>query len=216
MFMSLRLTLLVALCVVQAPLLAQGSHSARSTSKPKAEAPKSTDDGPTMLETKQWLESAMPDLARQLAYEVHDQELTYPAKVIHWRYRQLSAVTTPTLDDCTLTFFSTLESQGYADGLERGAPFTGTQQKRIRLAGLEPAGITLLESHAGYPGAKYETPVFEVRLEAAPSATDVFTTDAGTHPPRMTIPVRDRESGERIARALARAATLCGAKRSPF
>jgi hypothetical protein len=162
---------------------------------------------PTLEETVRWLEGDMPPLSKQSLVEKRDR----------WTYLNKHEISGVRVTSCVLTFTSTIRSQPYLDN-DKKEPFVASASYEVALRDVDPNGVTVKEVPT-LNGSRFEVVGYEVRVAAAPARGKVFRLSA-TSGPSLTafvdIPSYDRESGQRISRAIQHAAALCGAKGSTF
>ncbi len=167
--------------------------------------PPPTDVGPTMEQTRTWLETDGRDLMRANRLQGDRLHRTITASEEH--------VETITLAECTL-FWRTVRTGHItivtAAGSQVGPATTRTTDVKLVLADLSVGSIsvepdTLLT----------DAPVYAVRLVLRGQqvgASSTSSTDAGN--PKgiraASVPVQTAEDGQRIANALKRATVLCG------
>jgi hypothetical protein len=160
--------------------------------------------GPTMDETKAWLESDGKDLMHANRLQGDRQRLIVLAAEEH--------IDTITLTDCVLTWrmVRSRHTTTAAVGGSRVSPTTThTVDVNLVLRELSLGGIT-----ADSDSLLTDKPIAVVRflLRQPREATSTLTTDAG-NPVTIkaaSLPVQSPEDAQRIVNAIRHAATLCG------
>src|SRR5688572_16835204 len=166
-------------------------------------AAQSTPPGPTMDDTRQWLETEGRELMRSLKLEKNPGQTSF--RTIR------SEIDTISLTDCTLSWREVETSQTTAAtraGMVQRPPTTKTVDVTLVLA----------ETNAGAIGVQSSTlntedPVYEVRLpirDPARATSMMLTNSLDTAVLRAgSLPVQTAEDGQRVANAVKRAAQLC-------
>lgn len=165
--------------------------------------------GPTMAETKAWIETEMPPLLG--GYRVHTSDVAG----IHAKQQTWSSYSRVALADCVLTWSSVDTLITYTEGL-RTDTVAMPSKTRVPLRQIDLATVK-----AGWYKLIIDSPVPQVEFYSSASTGKVveytdprdgtWKKDTGA-----SLYVRDEEDAKRVAKAVSRAAELCGAKRSPF
>jgi hypothetical protein len=175
------------------------------------------DAGPTMKETKAWLENDMANLARDFFVE------RISGSDVRWTNTYL--VQLVSFAKCKLTYVD--HSEAFRSGNTSG-PVVGDLNVTVPMADINAQSITVDEA----PKPSYSTynkQAFVVRFELRSNAASaIAVSDAGSSPdfvdvalhrlPRLvrsaSFHVSSAQAGERVRKALTRAAALCGSKPS--
>jgi|SRR6185436_2589233 len=169
-----------------------------------AQAPAAVPPGPTMEETKTWLESEGRALMRARGIQQDRPRLRVSTGEEH--------VDTLTLTDCRLTWHA-LRTIETITVTARGSVTTGAANwtdVRLDLQDLNPS------SSGVQPETLFtDAPIYAVRLVIRDprTATSTASIDNGNPQvlPAVIVRAQTAEDGQRIANAIKRAAVLCGA-----
>jgi hypothetical protein len=215
--MSDRRDLIAHIALLIAVLASLNCGQSREPEKPAATAhpagavvPAKPNDGPTLADTKAWLES---DGAAMLhSYRRRDDR----------RFSMIEVTTDDASDvqltDCVLSWKHTTNFKilGAPPGVKNG--FLSSAVYRVPLKDVDVAGV-LVQSDS----SRRDKPVsvVEIKTRAGAGATiavePVGKSAKKTEPARaVQIHVLNHDDGERVMKAVRRAAALCGAPTSPF
>lgn len=163
--------------------------------------------GPTMAETKAWLESeALPMVGGSEITQDRSGTVT----------RMSDKLANLSVQDCRLAFdMDTMFSIGSAS--YQRPPVTGTYHIIVPLKDLDIAGV---KTAAAAPAARGDVTYPRLRIKTRAAAGKTIKTTGGSKGEEasdgISFFVRNDDDGERVAKAIRRAAILCGAPPSPF
>jgi hypothetical protein len=189
-----------ALCILQWAFPTSVASQERPPSRGSVTSPR--DSGATLDVTRAWLQQELPRIS-SFGYSQQSG-----GEVIATYNR---SVRSAILSGCNLIIDVAYKSIPRSD-----VPLEWTT--RIPLKDIDLGILAVLENTAG-PGVEYVPAIFNIPIRAVPGRGDPFQeVSAGRTmaTDRTVIAVGDRTQGERVVRALRRAAVLCGAVVPPF
>ncbi len=188
---------------------AQQPRQPQRSVPPRTSQAKSTPSEPTLAETAAWFVRQLPAFGTFFVHEYSASRVSPGDTIVIETQYSLTGVT---LDSCLLRYTTSIK---VADTPQEDYAY------RIPLVSTD---LLLLTADSAWtlPRTRQEPRVWSVRIKAIPDAGNAFSY---RHPPSDSIEepadvggleFSNAESAQRVARALQHAATLCGAKRSPF
>ena len=166
------------------------SDSAAAIASPRVTP---ADTGPSLAETVQWLSrEALPMLT---VTQIATDRSSHMLVTSKWRISSLA------VNDCVLSWTKRLSftiSSPTGEQADPGKPFKET----VPLKEVDVGGISVIDLP---PSQTSDVPTPRVRIPIR-----------GQEGPATGLDVRNRGDGERVAKALKTAATLCGASTQPF
>jgi hypothetical protein len=187
-------------CLNASTLGAQTSPNKRRSPAVLTRAAPEIPPGPTLAETKAWLEREIPEMSSD--YIVSTSERGFRSAT---RYETYSV----SLSDCRLTLHQAFQ----VGDSPRDVSTTTVTLKDVDVGALMPVEVRPL---TGWTSNK---PEIDVRLRAITGRGEAFTYEAdGELKPTAIagVHVREQDMALRMAKALRRAAILCGAPNQPF
>jgi hypothetical protein len=174
--------------------------------------------GPSFDVTRNWIEKEMPTLTSAVELEENNDTLPDLVTVVRYSYSTRYEATEIRVRECQLIYKFEMKTTGmYSSSVSSGeVPTQGfSSVVQVPLKAVDRGSVKVEEISAVLPHRVRHSHPYQVKLTTR-TTSDQPIIDNGTPERAAVIPVADEPAGERVVRALRRAAELCGAPASPF